>query len=60
MLETEYSGFTMPVDALARIGKHVELLHSEFGLLLLNRIQDMIRNVNTFLMIFKTIQHVNS
>ena len=36
------------------------MLHCEFGLLLLNKIQDMIRNVNTSLMILKTIQHIKS
>ena len=39
---------------------HVGLLHYELGFLLLNKIQDMMRNVNTSLIIFKTIQHVKS
>ena len=39
--------------------QHVELPHCEFGLLLLNNIQDMIQNVNTSFIIFKLIQHVN-
>ena len=37
--------------------QHIGLLHCEFGLLL-NKIQDDIRNVNTYFIIFKTIQHI--
>ena len=36
------------------------LLHDEFGLLLLNKIQDMIQNVNTSVVMLKTMQHVKS
>ena len=64
----------MPADALApkvaraSVGmvlseydrQHVELLHCEFGLLLLNKLQDMIRNVNISIVNFKTIQHLKS
>ena len=64
---------TMPADALApevarastgmvfsaSDRQHVGLLHCEFGLLLLNKIQDMMQNVNTSLVAFKTIQQVD-
>ena len=43
--------------------QHMVLPKCEFGLFLLDKIQDMMRNVNTYLMIFKTIktiQHVKS
>ena len=40
--------------------QHAGMLHFKFGLLLLNEIQDMIRNVKTALIIFKTIKHVKS
>ena len=40
--------------------QHIGLLHCKSGLLLLNKIQDMIQNVNTSFVIFKTIQHVKS
>ena len=57
---------TMPADALApKVARasagmvllvydrqHVGLRHCEFGLFLLNKIQDMIQNVNTSLTIF--------
>ena len=60
---------TMPADALApKVSRasagmvlsaldrqHVRLLHCEFGLLLLNKIKDMARNVNTSWIIFETI-----
>ena len=36
------------------------MLHREFGLLLLNKIQDMILNVNASLIIFKAIQYHKS
>ena len=63
---------TMPADALApkvaRISagmvllvyerEHLRLLHRIFGLLLLNKIQDMVQNMNISSIIFKTIQHV--
>ena len=39
---------------------HIGLLHGEFGLLRLNKIQDMIWNMNTSLIIFKKNKHVNS
>ena len=39
--------------------QHVGLLHWEFGLLLLSKILDMVRNGNTFFIILKTIQYVN-
>ena len=65
---------TRPADALAPKGtrtsagmvssvydrQHVGLLHCEFGLVLLNKFQDMIQNVNTSLIIYKTIHHVKS
>ena len=44
------------IDSIGR--QHVGLLHCEFGLLLLNKTQDMMQNVNTSLTIFKIIQHV--
>ena len=65
---------TMPTDALtsevtsASPGmlltvwdrQYVLLLQSWFHLLGSNQIQDMIQNVNIYLIIFKTIQHVKS
>ena len=70
MLKTgAYLVNTTPADALApkvasasagmvltvKDIQHVELLHCEFGLVLLNNIQDSTRNVNTSFGIFKTI-----
>ena len=60
---------TMPADALApRVARgsvgmvlavcdkqHVGLIFCEFGPLLVNKIQDIIRNVNASFIIFKTI-----
>ena len=65
---------TMPVDALApkvasasaslllavQNRQYVGLFLCEYGYLLLNKIQDMIWNVSTYLMNFKTIPHVKS
>ena len=66
MLETEYSDlfgqyhvyWGMVLTEKDR--QHVGLLHCEFSLLLLNKIQDMIQNENTSFIVFKTIQHVKS
>ena len=70
MLEmTEYPGFfltTMPTDAMAtsagmvltvKDGQPTGLNHCEFGVLLFNKIQDMVWNVNIPFYIFKTFQH---
>ena len=38
--------------------QHLRLLHCEFDLLLLNKLQDMILNVTTSFIIFNTIHHV--
>ena len=69
MLEMEYSGVgvnTISADALVLNGartvydrQHAGLLHCD-SRLLLNKVQHMIRNVDTYLMIIKTIQHGKS
>ena len=64
----------MPADVLApKVAKasagmvlsvhdrqHVGLLHYEYGLLLLNKIQDRIQNVNKSLIIFKQFSMLKS
>ena len=60
-LATEVIRQAISIHGIDSIDKKPEgLLHCELGLLLLNKIQDVIRNVNTLIKIFKTIQHVKS